>query len=353
MDTPSYKRPFSNLSPSVDSEFHPEKKTCSGQVSDSTEILQNSMLSGGDGEKFEEEDVPKWAKTLLVKITETHNIVVSLETRLRNLESLANEAKMEALEAKQLASQSLDVASGSRDLAKEGRDHAAELEQKLEDVERDNHALRQQIQHVNDYSRRNNLIVEGLEDRQNETDDMVMEKVRSFIKDNLHINDADAIRFDRCHRLGRYNNERRRAVVIRFNWYFDRIRVWNSRKKLKGSRLFLKEDFSPATKEAREKLYPYFRAAMSGGNRAVQMGEKLRVNGTLYSVDDIGALEMIVGKQEGGSEGREQRRRRRWKNNSHTVAESPESPESPEANVAVDIPEDVPNVAENPSGDHT
>ncbi len=331
MDTPTVKRPFSVLSPTSDSEIHLEKKNRYSPVSWSTEELQNSTSSNmassdiGKSDDYEDEnrdeDVPNWAMKILDKVQKTHNIVAGMESRFKHLETLVNEAKADALEAKRLASNLMDVASGSKDLAKECRDHASDLEKQVEGLEKDNKMLRQQVQQMGDYNRRENLILEGLEDNKNETDEMLLEKMQSVFRNNLQVGDVEMIKFDRFHRLGRYNSSRQRAVIIRFNWYRDRMRVWERRKNLKGSKLFLKEDFSHTTKEARGTLYPYLRAAISAGKRATQVGDKLLIDGTRYSVDDIAALDILFGKQD-ESEWRKQGRRRHWKNSQDGVQHS-------------------------------
>jgi hypothetical protein len=317
MDTPTHKRSFSILSPPVDSETHAEKKTRHGPVSTSIEVLQNSTASASSMTSDMTSDIPHWAKTLLEQVNKTHDIVASMEIRFKNLETLANQAKTEAADAKKLVAHALDIASASKDLSKECRDHTADLEKQVEKVENDNLELRRQIQQQNDYSRRDNLILEGLDDNQDETNEDLEANVRSFIKNTLRIGDGEVIRFDRCHRLGRYNPKRKRGVIIRFNWYADRMSVWTSRRNLKGSKFFLKEDYCPATKEARDTLYPYLQAALSAGERATQLGDKLLLNGTKYSVDDISYLDTILSSQDGESEWRKQGRRRHWKNKSH------------------------------------
>lgn len=72
--------------------------------------------------------------------------------------------------------------------------------------------LHRQLETQEGYSRRFNLIIQGIPENDNENDDRLYVKVRSFINNNIGITD---IGFDICHRLGLRGNrgdERDRRV---------------------------------------------------------------------------------------------------------------------------------------------
>lgn len=364
---PPHKRIFSVLTPPTDAETRPQKKTCAeciegtveGTVdtADTGKKMSTIEIATKDNIENKTEIIPQWARTLLEKVTQTHDVVASLEARIKNLETIVDMAKQKASEAKEIATHALDLASGGKDLAKECMEQTSDFENKLENIEKENKLLRQQIQQMNDYSRRENLILEGLEDDCNETHETLQKKLHTFIKDKLAVVDASNIQIDKFHRLGKSDPERCRAVIMRFKSTGDRMNIWNKRKNLKGSKYYLKEDFSPATKEARHKLNPYLRAARAAGRRATLVGEKLLVNGARYTVEDMPSLEQMFGKpDEGSNDGwRQQGRWRHWRTRIPMESAGPggdprDDPRDDPETVSESNPEATVQDAQSPSG---
>ena len=104
--------------------------------------------------------------------------------------------------------------------------------------------------------------------------------------------EARAIRVERCHRIGKKSTStaKPRTVIIRFNWYADRVNVWSKRRELAGTKLYLKEDFSRDTEEARKVLYPYVKAARVAKVPHSVVGDKLIIKGKPYTRDTIAAI---------------------------------------------------------------
>lgn len=69
------------------------------------------------------------------------------------------------------------------------------------------------------------------------------------------------ISFERVHRMGRWNefNEHPRNIVAKFTYYKDRefIRT-HAAQKLKGSNVWVNEQYPPEIEERRKKLYPVY-----------------------------------------------------------------------------------------------
>ena len=50
--------------------------------------------------------------------------------------------------------------------------------------------------------------------------------VRKFLKEELHINNSDAMPFVRCHRMHERRNSKIKQIIVRFCRYRDREIVW-------------------------------------------------------------------------------------------------------------------------------
>ena len=104
-----------------------------------------------------------------------------------------------------------------------------------------------------------------------------------------HVGEID---FQRVHRLGgkKVNGQKNRDIIVRFVWYQDRMQVWNARRNLKGTQIYMMEDFPFEVEQRRMKLYPIFKEAMSKNMNVSLVADKLVLNGTRYTLDSLDKL---------------------------------------------------------------
>ena len=88
--------------------------------------------------------------------------------------------------------------------------------------------LKLKINHLESYTRRDNLLIEWVPESPNED---IKTKVVSFFRDTLKMKNANSIQITRVHRLGTpnfitpHNSPRPMTVIVRFNFYPDRDAV--------------------------------------------------------------------------------------------------------------------------------
>ncbi len=109
--------------------------------------------------------------------------------------------------------------------------------------------LKQKLERHEAYSRRDNLVVCGLE----ETKDEDVESVAQRFFQQLLKEDYQPIPVVRSHRLGSRSNvgngkQAGCSFIIRFQSYSDRTKIWNKRQELQGTNIWLKEDFPAGAK---------------------------------------------------------------------------------------------------------
>ena len=82
------------------------------------------------------------------------------------------------------------------------------------------------------YSRRNCLLVHGVEEQEQEnTDNIVLNVIKEHLDIELLVKD-----FDRSHRTGKSNSKsKRRPIIVKFISYNDRRAIFNNKKRLKGT----------------------------------------------------------------------------------------------------------------------
>ncbi len=147
----------------------------------------------------------------------------------------------------------------------------------VKEVKKEKNDLKQKVIELEDRSRRDNLVIEGLEDSEKEGPAMCEKKARTFMKETLDIDRADDLVIGRVHRMGQYNKDKPRATIVKFDRYKDREEVWNKRSKVpKGKGL--KENYSKETDKARSQLFPIMKAARTKGYFSKLEGNKLIVS---------------------------------------------------------------------------
>ena len=117
------------------------------------------------------------------------------------------------------------------------------------------------IQHklveLEDRSRRNNLRIDGIEEEEGETWKISEAKATKVFKEKLGIDKNIMIK--RAHRTKRNykdkDKKRPRTIVLRLANFKDKSIILKNVNKLKGSDVYINEDFSRETTELRKKLW--------------------------------------------------------------------------------------------------
>ena len=174
------------------------------------------------------------------------------------------------------------------------------LECQNESLISENKLLRVQSNNQENYSRRRNIVIKGVTEEQQETNETCEIAARVFLKKQLKLSDnsVDAMEFERCHRLGSRDNRRnrdyhKRPIIIRFSNYKDKSTVWNAKTNITDRRYFISENFSRATDYNRRKLYAVFNKAkhMDQFKRKISlMGDVIIIDSVKYTVDTLNKL---------------------------------------------------------------
>lgn len=123
-----------------------------------------------------------------------------------------------------------------------------------------------------DYNRRNNLRISGVQERGEETWEQTMNIVKPLLQNRLQLPELS---IERAHRLGIRQGETPRTIVVRFACFSDREAVMRNARKLKGTRVYINEDLCPASQELVKSQLPQLRQARSDGKIAFFRQAKL------------------------------------------------------------------------------
>ena len=196
------------------------------------------------------EEFEKKQKNLLNLISGNFDITM---TEIKKIQSDINELKASLKHTETVLEEKLAKAEKKVEKLQE---HINELWDYQVDPERLEFTERKVVK-LEDRSRRNNLRIDGITEKENETWDECEQEVQSLIKDKLGI--AENIVIERAHRIKKKGNSENpgkpRTIVCRFLNYKDKTNILKNAKKLKGKNIFINEDLPHETMELHKELW--------------------------------------------------------------------------------------------------
>ena len=129
----------------------------------------------------------------------------------------------------------------------------SELEKHLNSLEIENKTLSEMIDDQEQYSRRNCLLLHGVDEEDVEDTD---QKIIKVIAEEMDIQLVEED-LDRTHRIGKKSDGKSRPIIIKFARYNVRKKIYSNKKKLKGKNVMITESLTTARvkllKEAQSK----------------------------------------------------------------------------------------------------
>ena len=248
----------------------------------------------------------QWGKSLIeeissaferasVKMKNIHEMIMSVN---KEITETLNTVKTEVLSTTARIERTADEALKQ---ANKCADDVLNLKRQLQNTQRDcynlkeeNRSIREQSLRQELYSRRDNLIVNGVLDRQQETPEQCKLALHTFFQQQLNFSQQSArnIRFVRCHRMGKYMEGKARPIIMRFYNFDERQSVWFSCNKLKGKPYNMSEDYPRDIVFRRRYLYPIFKLAKDSGEyQSVYLKlDELYINNQRYTVNNLHLL---------------------------------------------------------------
>ena len=113
---------------------------------------------------------------------------------------------------------------------------------KAEEVDRQSLLHRYETDRLEQYTRRDNIRIIGMEEGDNEGDDVLEGKLISLAEGmGVELDSGD---ISVAHRLGRHQGGRQRATIVRFTRRKKRTELLKNKAKLKGKNIFLNQDLT-------------------------------------------------------------------------------------------------------------
>lgn len=245
---------------------------------------------------FEVNTTAQWGKGLIPTLNNIFNkLSAKIDGVNENLLDIKSELITKVGHAQDTADCALKIA---KDLTEKFNEEFHKMKYYCDTLKNENVILQKHANHLDNYSRKNNLVIGGIRETEGETPNQCEQSARNFFRDKLKLQDDHArdIKFVRCHRLGRKNeqsNIRPRSIIVRFQYFQERQSVWAARTNLDDKTVSISENFCGNTEFNRRKLYPIYRTAKKTEkyrNSVSLFEDTLIVNSKPYNVNTIDDL---------------------------------------------------------------
>ena len=148
----------------------------------------------------------------------------------------------------------------------------------ISSLEANNEELKARVDHLENETRKNNVIIFGLPDVSD--NELTMDTVMSFTQNNLKVNLPESD-IATCYRLGK--NKGKRPIFITLNSYKSKLELMKSAPKLKGTKMSISDDLTPKARAAKRLLLKCAHEAREKKFTAKIRGRTLDVNGQIFT----------------------------------------------------------------------
>ena len=220
--------------------------------------------------------------------------MTQMNSKITVLEQKVSETdkKISEIEAsKAFESQTFHEISGTQKKIDSGLKKSQEQYDKINDqfnrLKNENKRLNEEITDLQSRSMRDNLLFYNLQEKTT-TEERRVENctllIHEFCELSLGLDNArNNIRIDRAHRIGKYQHGKSRPIVVKFNYYQDKLSVKEKVKEKNGDISVRVSDQYPKSIQIRRRgLIPVLTKAKEEGKNAYVVYNKLYIDGSLY-----------------------------------------------------------------------
>jgi len=194
----------------------------------------NANEPESDYEIEEDETIPETRQKRLKRSRLEDTNDDSMKELIKKLMSQSNriEKKLETLDdIKQIINQqNTKIQTISKDMAV--------AQNRIQDLEAENERLEKEL-------KKSNLILTGITDDVNESEQTCLDKTKSFLTTTMKIK---GLTFDTAHRLGKFQNGKDRPIKLRVMKHSDREKILSQKSNLPES-VFISEDLPKQTRK--------------------------------------------------------------------------------------------------------
>jgi hypothetical protein len=226
------------------------------------------------------------------KISSVETRVLSLETKVTDTNSRLTEMEVSRNFDTQVCDELSNKHKQLEKLLKAEKDENAALAKTVEKLKLENKSMSDDIVDVTSRLMRDNLLFFNFDEEKSRDDRRTEDckiKIINFCTSKLGINDAETrFKIDRAHRIGKFDPKKSRPIVVKFNYYGDKMEVkQKARDNLDGKQYRISDQFPKAIQERRKILIPYLIQARQNNKEAVLSYDTLYIENRAYTADSL------------------------------------------------------------------
>lgn len=159
------------------------------------------------------------------------------------------------------------------------------LKGKYESIEKENTNLKVKLEIIERKSKSNNLVIYGIEQITEETQEHLMKVTQKIFEDvlNIKINTSE---INNIYRIGKISNKTR-PVLISLTTNIRKSEILGSAKKFKGSQFSISPDLTIQEQQQRRLLVSELKKAKNNGKISFIKKNTLFIDGNKYTVNEI------------------------------------------------------------------
>ena len=216
----------------------------------------------------------------------------NIESKMSDMDVLLTDMQQKVREIEEALEFASSKANEAMSAANSAENCVQELKQKNLQFANDIDSLKKGLLDMDCITRKNNLIFEGIDESENETRAQCEGLLKQKLLEKLNIDAEEVLKFDRVHRLGKKFEGKSRPILAAFQTFSQKNVVWSKRTALKGTNIWMNEDFPQSIRTNRKQLLPVFLAARKCENlkKLSLKLDVLQINGKNYTVENMHEL---------------------------------------------------------------
>lgn len=165
----------------------------------------------------------------------------------------------------------------------ENKAYIEELKKKVCSLEKENQNIKQTVKTLEKKSKRNNIIIFGIEENENE--DTINEAVTNINRKlNLSLEKTD---INNGFRIGKKVENKIRPIILELLRGHTKYTILNNCHKLKGQNISIARDLIKEELQEQKTLRNHLKEAKENKQTAKIVGNKLELNGKLYTINEL------------------------------------------------------------------
>jgi hypothetical protein len=137
-------------------------------------------------------------------------------------------------------------------------------------------------------TKKKNLIIKGVIEKENESREETLQTTIGIVE-KLGVKINKEMEVDEVRRIGRYNTKGERPILLKLTTGNKKAEILSKSVGLKGSNIWIDEDYTKETLEDRRTLMPQLKEARRQGHKAHLKFNKLIIDNEVYEAKDFTA----------------------------------------------------------------